>query len=254
MNAKRHWEQLYSTFASPDVSWYQRSPTRSLELISRARVSLSDPIIDVGGGDSTLVDHLLARGHTQISVLDIAGVSLERAQARLGARAAGVRWIEADIIAAKLAPASIGVWHDRATFHFLTSPSDRAAYIALVRRTVRPGGHVIIATFAEDGPTHCSGLPVHRYSAESMHGAFGADFLPLGHAVETHVTPTGATQRFLYCWCAYRPLSAAHTSTRFAQFTVPSHLRLPTSHAPLQFARFPGLPTTHPDLSSFASG
>jgi len=233
MNAKRHWDQLYSTTASADVSWYQRSPARSLELIARAKVSPAEPILDVGGGDSTLVDHLLDRGYTQLSVLDIASAALERAQTRLGARGGAVRWIEADITKAILAPASVGVWHDRATFHFLTSPPDRAAYIALVRRAVRPGGHVIIATFAEDGPTHCSGLPVHRYSAESIHGAFGPDFQQLGHAVETHVTPAGATQRFMYCWCAYRPMSVAHPTTRTAKFTFPPSPPTLTHQVPL---------------------
>jgi SAM-dependent methyltransferase len=197
---KAHWERIYSTKPSTAVSWYQQHPLRSLDLIDRAGVAATAPILDVGGGDSLLVDHLLARGYRNITVLDLSGAALRRARERLGPRAATVTWREADILSADLARASVDLWHDRAVFHFLTRPDDRARYIDQVRRTVRAGGHVIVATFAADGPAECSGLPVERYSPESLSAAFGDGFRLRASVRDTHRTPTGAEQRFVYCW------------------------------------------------------
>lgn len=156
-------------------------------------------ILDVGGGASTLVDGLLDAGYRDLTVLDIAPTALRQARDRLGTRADRVKWVEADVLTAGLPPASIDLWHDRAVFHFLADADARAAYVHQVRRALRPGGCTIIATFAEDGPTRCSGLDVVRYSAEELHTSFGADFRLLDTRPERHRTPSGVEQSFRYC-------------------------------------------------------
>jgi len=201
MQLKEHWEKVYATRATNAVSWFQEHANVSLELIRHTGVGTDAAIIDVGGGASTLVDDLLARGHTDLTVLDLSGAALTAARQRLGARAAEVQWIEADIISANLPANRYDVWHDRAVFHFLVTPEERAAYIRAVLRAVKPGGHVIIATFAEDGPEKCSGLPVMRYRAEELHAEFGAAFTLTSQQKETHQTPVGAMQQFVYCYC-----------------------------------------------------
>lgn len=168
MNAKAHWEHVYAHKAPTQVSWYQEHAQLSLDLIHRAGVQKDDPIIDVGGGASTLVDDLLAAGFQRITVLDIAAKALEFAQERLGPRAAQVTWIEADVTQAALPAQAYFLWHDRAVFHFLTQPADRQRYIESACRAVRSGGSLILATFAQDGPERCSGLEVMRYSAERL--------------------------------------------------------------------------------------
>src|SRR4051812_19892907 len=180
MSDKSHWETIYETRSADSVSWFQPEATRSLALIRAVAADLASPIIDVGGGASVLVDELLAAGYRDLTVMDIAGPALDLARARLGRDGDGVHWLEADVRTAALPTARYALWHDRAVFHFLTEPSDRAAYIAQVERAVRPRGHVIVATFAEDGPTRCSGLPVVRYSPLGLHGVFGAQFDLLG--------------------------------------------------------------------------
>jgi SAM-dependent methyltransferase len=147
------------------------------------------------------VDDLLAAGYSRLSVLDLSGTALAAARKRLGARASAVRWLEADVTKADLPPNEYDVWHDRAVFHFLTSDEDRAAYVRTVSKSVKPGGHVIVATFAEDGPTECSGLPVVRYSAGELHSEFGETFTLVSHEKEEHHTPLGKVQQFLYCYC-----------------------------------------------------
>ncbi|HVC19751.1 MAG TPA: class I SAM-dependent methyltransferase [Vicinamibacterales bacterium] len=203
MDAKQHWEHVYSTKSATEVSWFQREARVSLDLITRA-AGPAAAILDAGGGTSTLVDGLLDRGYTGVTVLDIAAAALEAAQARLGSRAARVRWLAADLLRHPFARHGLDVWHDRAVFHFLTSAADRQAYVAQVARAVRPGGHVIVATFAADGPTKCSGLDVCRYSPGALHAEFGAAFELLGKVFEEHVTPAGHLQRFQYCLCAVR--------------------------------------------------
>ena len=201
MEIKSHWENIYQTKAPTQVSWYQEHARLSLRLIADTGIDRADPIIDVGGGTSTLVDDLLADGYQQLTVLDISPGALQTAQQRLGARATAVTWIEADITQAQLPGQFYAVWHDRAVFHFLTQPHDRHRYIQAVRHAVKPGGHVIVATFALDGPPQCSGLDVTRYSPDSLHHEFGEDFQLLISTRETHVTPFGTEQKFIYCYC-----------------------------------------------------
>lgn len=205
MQSKEHWEHVYASKATDAVSWYQPHAERSLSLIRNARILPTAEIIDVGGGASTLVDDLLADGHRAITVLDLSGRALDAAKARLGAMAAAVRWIEGDVTKVHLPARTYDVWHDRAVFHFLTDPKDREAYVAQVLRAVKPGGHVIVATFAEDGPLRCSGLPVVRYRPEALHAEFGAAFELVEHEREDHLTPSGARQSFVYCYCRRMP-------------------------------------------------
>lgn len=201
MQTKDHWEKVYSTRATDAVSWFQQHANLSLGLIGATGVGCAASIIDVGGGASTLVDDLLANGFTNLSVLDLSAAALAATRNRLGSRAAGVQWIEADITRANLPANQFDVWHDRAVFHFLTAPEDRAAYVRAVFRSVKPGGHVIVATFAEDGPGQCSGLPVMRYRADELHAEFGESFFLLSHQKEAHHTPFGTVQQFVYCYC-----------------------------------------------------
>lgn len=199
MNAKAHWEHVYAHKAPTQVSWYQEHAQLSLDLIHRAGVQKDDPIIDVGGGASTLVDDLLAAGFQRITVLDIAAKALEFAQERLGPRAAQVTWIEADVTQAALPAKAYVLWHDRAVFHFLTQPADRQRYIESACRAVRSGGSLILATFAQDGPERCSGLEVMRYSAERLQQEFCTDFELVESLSERHRTLFGTEQKFLYC-------------------------------------------------------
>lgn len=201
MESKEHWEQVYRSKAPTEVSWFQEHAALSLRLIQDAGVPRSASIIDVGGGASTLVDDLLANGYQQLTVLDLSAAALAAARERLGPRAAKARWMEANILQAELPPQGYDVWHDRAVFHFLTSEADRQAYVSQVLRAVKPGGLVIVATFAEDGPSQCSGLPVMRYSASELHAEFGQPFQLLGHEQEAHHTPGGSEQKFVYCFC-----------------------------------------------------
>lgn len=201
MQSKEHWEKVYSTKATDEVSWFQEHAALSLKLIRDAGVSLTASIIDVGGGASTLVDDLLSNGYENITVLDLSGAALAKAKARLGGRASCVQWLEANVIEAELPALAYDVWHDRAVFHFLTTAEERHAYVQAVLRAVKPGGLVIVATFAEDGPTKCSGLPVMRYGANELHAEFGEPFLLLGHEKESHHTPGGNEQKFVYCFC-----------------------------------------------------
>jgi SAM-dependent methyltransferase len=206
MNRKSHWDSIYSTKPSAGLSWYQAHPQRSLDLIANTGLPKNVKILDVGGGDSLLVDELVVRGYQDITVLDLSRAALDRARVRLGDAATGrVTWLERDILEADLPREAFDIWHDRAVFHFLTDADDRDSYIRSVQHAVRPGGYVIVATFAEDGPTRCSGLPVERYSAAALHATFGSDFRLLGAERELHHTPTGVEQRFTYCWCRYEP-------------------------------------------------
>lgn len=201
MDAKAHWESVYSTKSPDAVSWFQAHAEESLQLIAASGVGSGAALIDVGGGASSLVDDLLAAGYRDISVLDLSAAALAAARQRLAARAGLVHWIEGDITQVDLPPARYDLWHDRAVFHFLTDPAARQRYVEQVMRAVRPGGHVIVATFAEDGPLQCSGLPVMRYSAEQLHAEFGERFQLLAERRESHRTPFGSLQRFVYCYC-----------------------------------------------------
>jgi 2-polyprenyl-3-methyl-5-hydroxy-6-metoxy-1,4-benzoquinol methylase len=201
MNAKIHWQHIYETKVPTQVSWYQEHARFSLQFIQNTGVQRTGQIIDVGGGASTLVDDLITAGFQRITVLDISTTALELARERLGARASDVNWVEADMTQVELPHQAYDVWHDRAVFHFLTQVADRQRYINTVRHAVRTGGHVILATFAPDGPDRCSGLDVVRYSPESLHGEFGETFELVDSSPETHHTPFGTEQRFIYCYC-----------------------------------------------------
>jgi len=183
------------------VSWYQEHAQYSVQFIQKTGIQKTAAIIDIGGGASTLVDDLLVAGFQNISVLDVSVTALQIARQQLGTRAVDVSWIEADITQADLPQQAYDVWHDRAVFHFLTQAADRQRYIKTVRRSVRQGGHVIVATFAPDGPDRCSGLEVVRYSPESLHHEFGAGFEIVDSTRETHHTPFGTEQKFIYCYC-----------------------------------------------------
>jgi len=201
MQSRQHWENVYSRKPSTEVSWFQEHAALSLQLIADHGAPLSAPLIDVGGGASTLVDDLLQRGHTDLTVLDLSAAALATARQRLGAHARQVCWLEANVLEVALPRHHYRIWHDRAVFHFLTSAAEREAYVRQVLHAVQPGGLVIVATFAEDGPEQCSGLPVVRYSADALHGEFGEPFELLGHLREDHTTPGGNEQKFVYCFC-----------------------------------------------------
>lgn len=201
MDTQAHWERIYTEKAPDAVSWYRPHLETSLALVEQAAVDSSASIIDVGGGESTLVDDLLAREYGNVTVLDVSQTAIDATRGRLGRASERVRWLVADVTKTDLEPSAYDVWHDRAVFHFLTAKNDRAAYIGQVVRSVKLGGQVILSTFGPEGPTKCSGLEVVRYSAESLHKEFGMQFQLLGSLKELHHTPFGTTQQFLYCYC-----------------------------------------------------
>ena len=205
MNRQQHWNKVYETKGAQEVSWYQPRPELSLTLITASGSGKDAGIIDVGGGASTLVDYLLDAGFTRLAVLDLSGAALTQGRARLGARAAAVEWFEADVTAF-VPPHRFGLWHDRAVFHFLTVADDRRRYVATLRQTLQPGGTVIMATFALDGPPKCSGLDVMRYDEQSIVGELGAEFTLQEVLRETHVTPWQLEQRFLYFRFQWQPV------------------------------------------------
>jgi SAM-dependent methyltransferase len=194
---RTHWETVYATKAENEVSWFQDNPAPSLEAIALTGATPASVIIDVGGGASRLVDHLLALGFVDVTVLDLSAAALHTAKARLGTPAAKVRWLVADVTAWE-PTASYDVWHDRAAFHFLTGENDRAAYVARLERALKPGGHAIIATFALDGPERCSGLPVMRYDAETLGRTLGPAFTLVHAGRHEHATPWDARQVFQF--------------------------------------------------------
>lgn len=200
-----HWEHVYRTKGPDQVSWFQAEARLSRELIERHAPARESRIIDIGAGASTLVDGLLAAGYRELTVLDLSSAALDIARRRIGDAANAVQWLAADVLTVELPAQQFDVWHDRAVFHFLTSATDRARYVAQVRHAVRPGGLVIVATFAEDGPTRCSGLDVARYSAGALHAEFGSGFTLLHSEREVHTTPSGAVQAFTYCLCRATP-------------------------------------------------
>ena len=197
MNRRDHWNRVYETRVPQDVSWYQRRPDVSLALIAASGISRDAGIIDVGGGASTLVDCLLDGGYTRLAVLDLSAAALNYSRARLDARAGEVEWFEADVTAFE-PPHRFGLWHDRAVFHFLIAPEDRRAYVATLRRTLQPGGTVVMSTFAIDGPPKCSGLDVMCYDEQSILAELGGEFQLQESRRETHLTPREAEQRFVY--------------------------------------------------------
>ena len=205
MDVQNHWERIYTQKAPDEVSWYRPHLETSLALIEEAARPRSASIIDVGAGESTLVDDLLARGYTNITVLDISQTAIDATRNRLAEGSKRVRWLVGDVTRVELEPAAYDVWHDRAVFHFLTAEGDRVAYVRQVARAVKPGGHVIVSAFGPEGPMRCSGLDVIRYDAESLHAEFGPRFRLIRSLNELHRTPFGTTQQFLYCYCIVEP-------------------------------------------------
>ncbi|GLR97734.1 MULTISPECIES: class I SAM-dependent methyltransferase [Bradyrhizobium] len=192
-----HWEHVYATKGEAEVSWFQDSPTISLEMIRAANPDHGAAIIDIGGGASRLVDALLQDGYRDVAVLDLSANALDAAKKRIGGAASIVDWIVAD--ATTWQPAkTYDVWHDRAAFHFLTEPRDRAAYVERLRAALPPGGQVIIGTFAPDGPEKCSGLPVQRHDSVSLAAELGPEFELVETRSETHHTPWDSTQAFQF--------------------------------------------------------
>ena len=194
---QNHWENVYTSKGENQVSWFQETPALSLELIALAGAVPSSGIIDIGGGASRLVDCLVSQGYEDVTVLDLSPAALASARSRMGDTAERVTWIAADVTTWEPSR-SYDVWHDRAAFHFLTLAKDQAAYVARLRRALRPGGHAIIGTFAPDGPERCSGLLVSRYDAAGLAATLGSGFELIDARRHEHVTPWGATQKFQF--------------------------------------------------------
>lgn len=201
MDRPTHWNLLYDTKTSSEVSWYQAAPAASLALIEGAGFGPPTGLIDIGGGDSRLVDSLLDRGARCVTVLDVSRSAVARARSRLGARAADVNWIVSDVTGDWEVP-TVDIWHDRAAFHFLIDAADRARYFQRMREAVKPRGVVILATFAPGGPPQCSGLPVRHYDATALSVELGRDFQLLESRHDAHRTPAGSVQPF--CFAAFR--------------------------------------------------
>ncbi len=193
-----HWDHAYEAATASRRSWYQAEPSLSLRLIAATGVGPEARVLDVGGGTSYLVDRLLARGYSRVGVLDVSRAAIDEARVRLGADAGRVEWFVTDVTRFE-PPHAWDIWHDRATFHFLADPCDRAAYRRALLDSLVPGGQVIIATFAPSGPERCSGLPAVRYGADALAAELGGDFTLFESIAEAHTTPAGRVQDFLYC-------------------------------------------------------
>lgn len=201
MQTAEHWENVYRTKDFDAVSWYAPHLGESLRLIRQLAPDKTAAVVDIGAGESTLVDDLLHHHYLDLSVIDISVTAIDFSKQRLGALAEQVGWHVGDITQYDFGSKKFDLWHDRAVFHFLTDPAARQAYIELVRRSVNPGGYVLMATFGPNGPLKCSGLDVVRYDAQSLHNEFGEGFSLQGDELTMHHTPMGTDQQFLYCWC-----------------------------------------------------
>lgn len=196
--AKAHWEKIYETKSLDEVSWYQPVPSTSLDYIQHLKLPLNAAIIDVGGGDSFLVDHLLNAGYTNVTVLDISSKAIDRAQKRLGDRSEQVTWIVSDINDFN-ANGQYDLWHDRAAFHFLTDTEQITAYVHRVSKALTSFGALVLASFSENGPTKCSGIAITQYSQQSMVQLFQNDFVKMDCTNVDHPTPFGTVQNFTFC-------------------------------------------------------
>lgn len=199
---KEHWEKVYKEKSPQTVSWYQREPALSLALIDKAALPLDAPVIDVGGGASTLVDELCERGYTNVSVLDISAAALAHSKSRLALKGYRVRWFEEDVTRFR-PPRRFALWHDRAVFHFLTGKTDRENYVDVLKRSLEPGGQLVMMTFAIGGPARCSGLDIVQYDADKLGAELGAGFELLEWGREVHLTPSGNQQDFAYFRFSY---------------------------------------------------
>lgn len=192
-----HWQQVYENKDESEVSWFQTEPTVSLELIANCQLTANQPVIDVGGGASVLVDRMLALGYSNLTVLDISSAALAKTQARLAAQSGLVQWVVVDITEYR-SDKQFMLWHDRAVFHFLTAASDRQAYVANLKQSLMIGGHLILAAFAIGGPEKCSGLPVVQYDAKTISAELGSEFELVEERHEEHMTPARQIQNFVY--------------------------------------------------------
>lgn len=198
MDAKKHWNKVYQEKSEQDVSWFQEIPNKSLELIDECNLQPNDGIIDIGGGDSRLVDHLLAKGFLNLTVLDISSSALEKAKFRLGERSKSIKFVVSDVT--KFKPdEKYKLWHDRATFHFLTNIQDIETYLSIANEAIAPGGFLIVSTFSKSGPEKCSGLPVSQYSDLDLKSLFQKYFDNIRCFEDTHQTPWNSSQNFIYC-------------------------------------------------------
>jgi SAM-dependent methyltransferase len=201
MGRAEHWDGVYDA-KGDRVSWFRPRLDRSLRIIDELELPEGATAIDVGSGASTLVDDLLARGFSKVTVADLSEVALQKTRGRLGEGAGKVKFRVGDITRLELPENAFDLWHDRAVFHFLTDAAAREAYVRQVLRALKPGGRIIVATFGLDGPETCSGLPVQRYDDQALHATFGKSaFEKLGSEAETHETPWGSEQEFVYCYC-----------------------------------------------------
>jgi 2-polyprenyl-3-methyl-5-hydroxy-6-metoxy-1,4-benzoquinol methylase len=199
MTLQDHWQHIYQTKSPVETSWFEPRLQTSLDWISEAAPDRSASIIDVGGGESTLSDDLLAMHYRSLTVLDIAEAAITKSRNRLGAAAEKINWLVGNVIEVALPPRAYDVWHDRAVFHFLTEPDQRLAYVRQLSSSLKTGGHVVIATFGPQGPEKCSGLVTMRYNAESLQRELGQDFRLVRSSVVEHHTPFGTAQQFIYC-------------------------------------------------------
>ena len=195
MSSQQHWEAVYRDRAPELVTWYQEHPALSLSFIAATGLGSGAGVVDVGGGCSLLTDYLIDQGYTNITVLDLSSIAMGYARQRLGDRAEEVTWIEGDVLEYRF-DTTFDVWHDRAVFHFLTDPADRALYRETLERTLKPDGRVVIATFAVGGPSRCSGLEIVQYDRSGLSSELGSSFELIEMVPELHVTPTGAEQAF----------------------------------------------------------
>jgi SAM-dependent methyltransferase len=207
----RHWDEIYATIPVTELSWYERDPLVGLRLIGTIAPGPAASVVDVGAGSSSLVDHLLAAGFAAVTVLDVSGRALDVVRVRLGAASREVTFVEADLLAWEPGR-RYDIWHDRAAFHFLTNEAARDRYVARAAGAVRAGGHLVLATFAEDGPTRCSGLPVTRYSPRELGNVFSPFFVRVAAEREEHVTPRGTVQPFTWVVLRRRPLDDPHAA------------------------------------------
>jgi 2-polyprenyl-3-methyl-5-hydroxy-6-metoxy-1,4-benzoquinol methylase len=195
---KKHWENIYQTKALHEVSWFQSTPETSLEFFRQLNIATTAKVIDIGGGDSFLVDHLIELGYQDVSVLDISSAAIERAKQRLGDKARKVKWIVAD--AAAFVPTEhYDFWHDRAAFHFLTEEQEISSYLEIARKHINPGGTMVIGTFSEQGPKKCSGIAIKQYSETTLTNRFQSFFEKIKCIEVEHQTPFNTIQNFVFC-------------------------------------------------------
>ncbi len=212
MDIPAHWKQIYASKAPRETSWYAPHLETSFAWMVEAVENKAEAIIDVGGGESTLVDDLLRAGYTNLTVMDIADGALRNAQQRLGAASASVQWLAGDVTTISLPASTYRMWHDRAVFHFLTQPAQRAAYVRQLTSSLKHGGQIVMATFSLAGPLTCSGLDVIRYDEQSLQRELGTQFHLIRSAHVAHQTPSGTTQAFLYCQFRFCPTHLCPTN------------------------------------------